>query len=191
MTTQGGRGILEKKGSFIVFLFIIAVLTLVIAALVTFIMVVGINNPAIAAEGANTNESNPYVLAGEPPDEASLATIILLESGQPINLLPGDAAKPSFALVEMSVKYFIKVDGIKDVQAKMALNKANLQEIVTTYFMTMSVDEFSRFETKARAKDELKQELNEFLLTTISGEKDRRKVKEVIYDVVFSAWNYQ
>jgi flagellar basal body-associated protein FliL len=73
----------------------------------------------------------------------------------------------------------------------MTLNKANLQEIVTTYFMAMSVDEFSRFETKARVKEELKQELNDFLLTTISAEKDRRKVKEVIYDVVFSAWNYQ
>jgi len=183
---------LEKKGSFLVFLFIIAILTLIIAALVAFIMLVGINNPAVSAEGAvNGGDANPYVLAGEPPDEASLATIILLESGQPINLLTNDAAKPSFALVEMSVKYFIKVDGIKDVQAKMALNKANLQEIVTTYFMTMSVDEFSRFETKARAKDELKQELNEFLLTTIAGEKDRRKVKEIIYDVVFSAWNYQ
>ncbi|MCL2058744.1 MAG: flagellar basal body-associated FliL family protein [Oscillospiraceae bacterium] len=183
---------MEKKSSFLIFLVIIAFLTLIIAALVTFIMLVGINGPALAAEGAYTGRDNePYVLAGEPPDEASLATIALLESGQPINLMTSDPSKPSYALVEMSVKYYVKIDGIKDVQAKMNLNKANLQEIVTTYFMAMDVDEFSRFETKARVKDELKQELNEFLLTTISGEKDRRKVKEVIYDVVFSAWNYQ
>ena len=183
---------MEKKSNFLIFLVIIAILTLIIAALVAFIMLVGINGPAVSAEGNNTGgSSGSYAMAGEPPDESSLATIVLLESGKPINLMTDNASKPSYALIEMSVKYFIKVDGIKDVQAKIELNKANLQEIVTTYFMAMDVDEFSRFETKARVKNDLKQELNDFLLTTISDAKDRRKVNEVIYDVVFSAWNYQ
>ena len=182
---------MEKKGSFFIFLIIIAILTLVIAALVSFIMLIGINQPSAVAEGGAGAAATVPAMTAEPPDEESLATVVLVESGKPINLKTEDASKPAFALIEMSVKYFIKVDGIKDVSAKMTLNKANLQEIVTTYFMAMSVDEFSRFETKARVKEELKQELNDFLLTTISAEKDRRKVKEVIYDVVFSAWNYQ
>jgi flagellar basal body-associated protein FliL len=170
---------------------IIAILTLVIAALVSFIMLVGINGPSVSAEANNpARDADQILISGEPPKESSLATIVLLESGQPINLLTSDPTRPSYALVEMSVKYFIKIDGIKDVQAKMTLNKDNLREIVTTYFMAMSVDEFSRFETKARVKEELKKELNEFLLTTVSAE-ERRKVKEFIYDVVFSAWNYQ
>ena len=179
---------MEKKSSFFIFLIIIAVMTLIIAALASFILLVGITRPDAAADGGGTPAT---VITGEPPDEDSLATVVLLESGKPINLKTDDPSKPSFALVEMSIKYFIKLDGIKDVQAKITLNKANLQEIVTTYFMAMSVDEFSKFETKARVKDELKKELNDFLLTTISSEKDRRKVKEVIYDCVFSAWNYQ
>ena len=182
---------MEKKSSFFIFLIIIAVLTLIIAALVTFIMLVGINTPSAVAEGANPGGAPPVTVAGEPPKEDSLATVLLLESGKPINLRTDDPARPSYALIEMSVKYFTKVDGIKDVEAKMTLNKANLQEIVTTYFMAMSVEEFSKFDTKPRVKEELKKELNVFLLTTISAEKDRRKVKEVIYDVVFSAWNYQ
>jgi len=182
---------LEKKSSFFIFLFIIAVLTLIIAALVSFIMLVGINAQSASADTENAGNASSMAITVEPPDEDSLATIVLIESGQPINLMTDNPSRPSFALVEMSVKYFIKVDGIKDVQAKINLNKANLQEIVTTYFMAMSVNDFSRFETKARVKDELKQELNDYLLSTISAEKDRRKVKEVIYDVVFSAWNYQ
>ena len=182
---------MERKSSFFVFLIIIAILTLVIAALVSFIMLVGINAATAEGGAAVGGATDVYAFAGEPPDEASLATEVLFESGKPINLMSDNVSKPSYALVEMSVKYFIKIDGIKDVQAKILLNKANLQEIVTTYFMAMSVDEFSRFETKARAKEDLKRELNDFLLTTIAGEKDRRRANVIIYDVVFSAWNYQ
>ncbi|MDR3120561.1 MAG: flagellar basal body-associated FliL family protein [Clostridiales bacterium] len=181
---------MEKKGNFFILLIIIAVLTLIIAVLAAFIVIVGINRPAAAQEGdpAGSYAAAPAV---EPPDEASLSTASLLEAGKPINLKSSSTAKPSYAIIEMSVKYFNTIDGIKDVAAKIELNKPNLQEIVTTYFMEMSVEDFAQFETKARAKDELKQEFNEFLLTTIPAEKDRRKVKEIIYDVVFTAWNYQ
>jgi len=178
---------LEKKSSFFIFLIIIAILTLIIAALVSFIMLVGINASNSAPNGGESSAT----VSVEPPDESLLANLVLLESARPINLRTDDPTRPSFALVEMSIKYFKQVDGIKDVQAKITLNTANLQEIVTTYFMAMGVDEFSKFETKARAKEELKKELNEYLLMTISSEKDRKKVDEVIYDVVFSAWNYQ
>ena len=183
---------MEKKGSFFLFLIIIAILTLIIAVLVSFILLVGINSPAVASDGAGAQgAAGSYVATGDPPNEADLATAPLLDSNSPINLKTDSPLKPSFAIVELSVKYFTKIDGIKDVEAKINLNKANMQEIATTYFMAMDVEEFSRFETKARAKEELKQELNDFLLTTISAEKDRRRVKEVIYDVVFSSWNYQ
>ena len=182
---------MEKKGNFFIFLLIIAVLTLIIAALVSLIFLFGINGPSAVAESPSDTPSQSYTVQGEPPDESSLATLVLLESGKPINLMTDNPSKPSFALIEMSIKYFVKVDGIRDVQAKINLNTANLQEIVTTYFMAMSVDEFSRFETKARVKDELKQEFNNYLISTISSEKDRRRVAEVVYDVLFSAWNYQ
>ena len=182
---------MEKKSSFIVLLVIVAVLTLVIAALVSFILLIGINVPA-AAESANSGRESSFIsLPAEPPDESTLATIRLFESAQPLNLKTEDPAKPSFALIEVSIKYFIKVDGVKDVEAKITLNLANMREIVNTYFMAMSVDEFSRFETKAKVKQDLKKALNEFLLTTIAGEKDRKKANEIIYDVVFSSWNYQ
>lgn len=182
---------MEKKGSFIILLAIVAVLTLVIAALVSFIVLVGINVPAPVAGADASGGGKVFALASEPPDESLLATIKLFESAQPLNLKTDNPAKPSFALIDVSVKYFIKVDGVKDVQAKIILNQANLQEIVNTYFMAMSVAEFSRFETKAKVKEDLKKALNEFLLTTIHGEKERKKANEIIYDVVFSQWNYQ
>jgi flagellar basal body-associated protein FliL len=199
--SQGGSRALEKKSSFIVLLVVVAVLTLIIAALVSFIFLIGINVPASADGGGNGNgngngnaggkDANAFTLSAEPPDESLLATVQLFDSAQALNLMTDNPLKPSYGLIEVSIKYFIKVEGIKDVHAKIILNKANLQEIVNTYFMAMSVDEFSRFETKARVKNDLKQELNEFLLTTIAGEKERRKANEIIYDVMFSTWNYQ
>lgn len=180
---------MEKRGSFFLFLIIIAVLTLIIAALVAFIILIGISPPAAVAE-TDDWASGPQVVYAEPPDESSLATMVLLEQGQPINLRTDDPTRPTYALVEMSVKYFIEVDGVTDANAKMSFNRANLQEIAITYFMAMNVEEFSNFGTKARVKEEMKKELNEFLLTTIPNERDRRRAGDMIYDVVFSAWNY-
>jgi flagellar basal body-associated protein FliL len=187
---------LEKKSSFL-FLIIIAVMTLIIAVLATFILLVGINGTTMAAEGAEPGDGGAAGGGGayntifiSPPDEEELSAMLLLDTGKPINLKSENPQKPSYAIIEMSIKYFNSVDGIKDINSKMSLNKANLQEIVTTYFMAMDVEEFSQYETKITAKNELKEQLNIFLISTIAVEKDRRKVKEVVYDVVFSAWNY-
>jgi len=183
---------LEKKSSFFIFLFIIAVMTLIIAVLASFILLVGISGTkAEAEEPAREGGVANNTLLISPPDEEDLSIMPLLETSKPINLKSENAAKPSYAIIEMSVKFFNKLDGIKDVQSKMNLNKANLQEIVTMYFMAMDVETFSKVETKIKAKEELKEQLNFFLLSTIAVEKDRRKVKEVVYDVVFSSWNYQ
>jgi len=193
---------LEKKGSSFIFLIIIALMTLIIAVLATFILLVGISGNTMAAEnggaggggaggaGGAADDSVYNTIFISPPDESELSAMQLLTSSQPINLKSENPQKPSYAIVDMSIKYFNTVEGIKDINSKMTLNKANLQEIVTTYFMAMDVSEFSNFETKIAAKKDLKEQMNIFLISTIAVEKDRRKVKEIVYDVIFSAWNY-
>ena len=193
---------MEKKGSSFIFLIIIALMTLIIAVLATFILLVGISGNTMAAEnggaggggaggaGGAADDSVYNTIFISPPDESELSAMQLLTSSQPINLKSENPQKPSYAIVDMSIKYFNTVEGIKDINSKMTLNKANLQEIVTTYFMAMDVSEFSNFETKIAAKKDLKEQMNIFLISTIAVEKDRRKVKEIVYDVIFSAWNY-
>jgi flagellar basal body-associated protein FliL len=177
---------LEKKGSFFILLIIVAVLTLIIAVLAAFIVLVGINGGGGAVVSANG-----VVVMTEPPAQESLTTLQLFDTTKPMNLKKSaDSGDAKYAQIEMSVKYHNKIEGVKDVAAMMELEKASLQEIVTTYFMEMSVEEFSNFETKALVKAELKTEFNNFLISSINGEEERSKIKEVIYDVVFSAWNY-
>jgi flagellar basal body-associated protein FliL len=185
---------MEKKGNFFVLLIIIAVLTLAVAVLAAFIFLVGFNQPSAAADdGAAAQAAADAAAASavEPPDEASLTTMKLFADKQFFNLKSTDPNKLAVCIVDVSVKYFTKVDGIKDVAAKMTLNEDNLKEIVSTYFQQLTLEDLERIETRAKAKDDLKRELNEFLISTIDKASDRQKVKEIIYEVVFSGWNYQ
>jgi flagellar basal body-associated protein FliL len=183
---------LEKKGNFFILLIIIAVLTLIIAVLAAFIVIVGINgSPQVASEAAGGGGADDF-LSVTPPDESTLATMPLFADRQFFNLRnTAGSSQLSVCIVDVSIKYFTKVDGIKDVPAKLELNQGNMKEIVSTYFQELTRDEIEMISTKADAKENLKKELNEFLISTISSDKDRKKVSEIVYEVVFSGWNYQ
>jgi uncharacterized protein (UPF0333 family) len=182
---------LEKKGNFFILLIIIAVLTLIIAVLAAFIVIVGINgSPQVASEAGAAGSGD--FLSVTPPDESTLATMPLFADRQFFNLKnTSGSSQLSVCIVDVSIKYFTKIDGIKDVPAKLELNQGNMKEIVSTYFQELTRDEIEKISTKADAKENLKRELNEFLISTISSDKDRKKVSEIVYEVVFSGWNYQ
>ena len=189
---------MEKKASTFLLLIIIAVQTLIVAALAVFVFVVGVNPPnmsvsADSADGLSPDASGSpeVVVYMPPPDEADLATVDLFGENKYFNLKSDGDSKNSVIVVNVSVKYFTKLDGIKNVTEKMNLNKANLQEIVGLYFQSKTLDEIKEADTRIQAKDDLKREMNDFLLSTIDKEKDRRKVTAVIYDVAFSGWTYQ
>ena len=181
---------MEKKSSFFIFLIIIAILTLVVAALTAFIVLV-MPNMKTTTEASGSVQAQVVVPSVSPPDERFISTMKLFSDRQFFNLKNEDPNRISICIVDVSIKYHNKLDGIKDVQAKMDLNMDNLKEIVSTYFQNISLDQIKEIETKAKAKDELKAELNQFLISTIDKEADRRKVTEVVYEVVFSGWNYQ
>ena len=181
---------MEKKSSFFIFLIIIAILTLVVAALTAFIVLV-MPNMKTTAEPSSGAQTQIVVPSVTPPDERFISTMKLFSDRQFFNLKNEDPNKISICIVDVSIKYHNKLDGIKDVQAKMDLNMDNLKEIVSTYFQNISLDQIKEIETKAIAKEELKAELNQFLISTIDKEADRRKVTEVVYEVVFSGWNFQ
>jgi hypothetical protein len=153
-------------------------------------VIVGINSPQQAAAPGAAAQADSVQLA-PPPDEASLATMALFSDRQFFNLKNSGSSTLSVCIVDVSIKYFSKVDGIKDVAAKLTLNQNNLKEIVSSYFQELTRDEIEQISTKAAAKDDLKKELNEYLISTISNDGDRKKVSEIIYEVVFSGWNYQ
>ena len=179
---------MEKKGSFFILLVIIAVLTLIVAVLAAFIILVGINPPQAAAitnDQAIGSRSEVTVI-----DEKLISTRKLFSEKQFFNLKSSDG-KMAICMVNVTIKYINKLDGIKDVEAKMQVNEDNLKEIVSSYFKGLTYDQIEKLETKLQAKEDLKNEMNVFLLSTIEKESDRRKVGEIVYEIIFSEWNYQ
>ena len=168
-------------------LVIIAILTLIIAVLAAFIILVGINPPQSAVANGSPPVSGPQATV---IDEKLLTPLKLFSDKQYFNLRTDDN-RLSVVIVDVTIKYINKMDGIKDVAAKISLHEDNLKEIVCNYFQSMTYDEIKNLDTKLQAKEDLKDEMNSFLIATIEKDTDRRKVVEIVYEVVFSGWNYQ
>jgi len=188
---------LERKGSFFILLIIIAILTLIIAVLATFIIVVGVNGPQKAVseerETSKSDDSEDDETSSPTPtviDENLLSTVKLFSERTLFNLKT-DEGKTAALMADVTIKYINKMSGIKDVTAKISANEDNLKEIVSNYFNSLTFDDVTQLETKLQAKEDLKAEMNRYLISTIENEGDRKKVKEIVYEVVFSGWNYQ
>ena len=182
---------MEKRGNFFVLLVVIAVLTLIIAVLSAFIMIVGVNPPvgAVHAETQPTvDESGRAALA--PMDPRLLSTIRLFPERQLFNV-SCDKDRLAVVIADVSITYINRVDGIRDVNAMITLFEDNLREIVGKYFGKMECGVISDVETRLQAKDDLKDEMNNFLISTIENERDRRRVEEIVHEVVFPTWNFQ
>ena len=177
---------MEKKGNFFILLIIIALLTLIIAVLAAFIILVGVNQQTAATSAGTGGSLQPPA----PVSESLLSTVKLFPERQILNLKSTDG-RIAAGYVDISLKYINKVDGIKDVAAKIELNEDNLREIVGNYFLRMTYEEASTPEARVRAKEDLKDEMNVFLISTIDNEKDMRKVYEIVYEVVFAGWTFQ
>ena len=177
---------MEKKGNFFILLIIIALLTLIIAVLAAFIILVGVNQPTIAGDGSLAMNAP----APAPVSETLLSTLKLFPERQILNLRSA-GGRSGAGTVDVSIKYINKVDGIKDVAAKIGLHEDNLREIVSNYFLTKTFEQVSTLEARLQAKEDLKDEMNMFLISTIDNEKDLQKVNEVVYEVVFAGWTFQ
>jgi flagellar basal body-associated protein FliL len=180
---------LEKKGNFFVLLVIIAVLTLIVAVLSAFIIIVGINPPVNSVTAESNLSSGVRGPELQPVDDNLISTLKLFE--KEVFRVHCDEGKLAVVRADVTIKYINKLDGIKDVSAKVSLHEDSLREITGKYFQRMECTNMSLLETRLQAKEDLKDEMNAFLLATIEKDSDRRKVTEIIYEVVFPTWNEQ
>jgi len=178
---------LEKKSNFFVLLVIIAVLTLIIAVLSAFIIIVGINPPGVSAAESNSSSSNGAAL--QPIDDSLISTVKLFD--KELFRVHCDEGKLAVVKADVTIKYINKIDGIKDVPAKITLHEDSLREIAGKYFQRLDCKYMGAIETRLQAKEDLKDEMNAFLLATIEKDSDRKKVSEIIYEVVFPTWTEQ
>lgn len=170
---------MNGKGSFFILLIVIAFLSLSLTVLALYVFVFGGNG-----SGKGTDAGQTIVSV---PKDSELAEVSLFEEEKVFNLKSKDKDEKYLSAIRVSIKlkYFIKVDGVKDVAAKLQAHQSDMRELVGNYFLNMTYDEVSKPETKEKTKKELKEQINKLLLET-------EKIKtDLVYSVVLEEWFYQ
>ncbi|PQQ67859.1 flagellar basal body-associated FliL family protein [Acetivibrio saccincola] len=168
---------MESRGSFIILISIVAVLSLTLALLAGYVWLGQNSNPVSAKDPHNQNVRIPL--------EKELIKEKLFDEKTAFNLKSEDSGKTSVIVVSVELSYFKKVKGIKNTTAKIEANKGKLQEIVGTYFQKLTVDDVADVEFKEKAREELTALMNEFLLSNENSKEN------IIYTIVFEQWFYQ
>lgn len=173
---------MESKGTFFILIIVVAVLTLTLAALAGYLFLVQGTPSGKAAASGNT-------VVAEVPDEKDLSILELYEGGKKyFNLKNDDEKKIAIIQVNVALKYFneIKDDKKIKVEEKMTSNELEIKELISTYFMHVTLEDVKLPDAKEKAKSELKKQINELL-----NEGEKKEAHEYVYKVIIDEWLYQ
>lgn len=168
---------MEGKSTFLILLLIIVVLVVTLAVLTAFIFF-GNNGSDVSTE---TVQEEVLV-----PNDEDLNFLELFEETKFYNLKPDEDNSAPIIQIDITLYYFNKVKGIKNVDEKIVQYSSKVKEITGLYFQNKTVTEIKtdpEFWTKT--KEELKIRINKVLT---SNEKSK---EDIVYEVVFESWNYQ
>lgn len=175
---------MESKGTFFILIIVVAVLALTLAAAVGYIFLVQGNSANNAKANVEQNTAN----SKEVPKDEELESIPVYDGKQYFNL-KSDAESKTIAIlqVDISLKYFIAFKNDKKliVSEKLDKNILKIRELIGNYFMEVTLDEAKQKDTKMKAKEELKKQINEML------NEGAEKQHEFVYEVILSNWLYQ
>jgi flagellar basal body-associated protein FliL len=166
---------LEGKSGYFILIGIVAFLSLSLTVLIIMLFLQG--------GLANSASENPKIV--EFPSDDELVKLKLFEEKTPFNLNTDNSGKNPIIVISAEISYFKEVRDIEDTTAKIEVNKSMLQEIVGTYFQSLTLKDVMKDDAKAKARTELTKRMNECLL---SNEKAR---DDIVHTIVFDQWFYQ
>ncbi|OGO80551.1 MAG: hypothetical protein A2Y21_00700 [Clostridiales bacterium GWC2_40_7] len=172
---------MESKGTFFILIIVVAVLTLTLAALAGYLFLVQ------GTPGAKSAQTQETEAVKEIPKEADLTIIELYEGGKKYFNLKNDDDKIAVIQVNIALKHFNEIKENKKIKVaeKMQANVLEIKELVSTYFMQVTLEDVKHSDAKEKAKVELKKQINELLN---EGEKEPY---EFVYKVIIDEWLYQ
>jgi flagellar basal body-associated protein FliL len=173
---MGGKT-LGGKGTFLTMLIVIVILVVTIAALTMFIFYGGMTG--------SERTANLSATAVNMPKDDELGFISLFKGDKYCNLKPDEENPSPILQVDITLYYYKKIRGIKNVEEKINQYSSKARELVGLYFQGKTLTEIKENDFWNKAKEELKREINK-LLTANEKNKD-----DIIYEVVFESWNYQ
>lgn len=169
---------MEGKGNFFILIAIVAFLSLTLAMLAGYVLFMG------GSDAHNEQEDKHNKVITVPTDD-ELGILSLYEEKKPFNLKSDDLSKLSVILLKIELKYFIKVEGVKDPLAKIEKYRNKILQNIGTYFQGKTVVDISKPEAKKTAEKELLKQINQLL-----SENEKEEL-EFIYSIVFPEWLYQ
>jgi Flagellar basal body-associated protein len=175
---------LESKGTFFILIIVVAVLALTLAVLAGYIFLVQ-GNSSNDSKGAAANTA----VSTEIPEDKDLGTLELYDSKQYFNLKNDDNSK-TIAIIQVNValQYFLAIKDDKKikVEEKLTSNQLEIEELISTYFMHVTLDDVKQPDAKEKAKSELKKQINDLL-----NEGEKKEPHEYVYKVIINQWLYQ
>lgn len=171
---------MESKGTFFILIIVVAVLTLTLAALAGYLFLVQGTDGGKAADNQGT-------VVKEVPKEEDLSTKELYDGKKYFNLKSEDPERTAIIQVDIAFKYFneIKDDKKIKVAEKVDFYLWDIKELVSTYFMNVTMEDVKLPDAREKAKEELKKQINDLL-------NEGSKVKhEYVYKVIIGEWLYQ
>ncbi|NLP13938.1 MAG: flagellar basal body-associated FliL family protein [Clostridium sp.] len=166
---------MEAKGGYFILIGIVAFLSLSLAVLIIILFLQG--------GSVNSASDNPKVVVLPSDDE--LVKLKLFEEKTPFNLKNEDSGKNSIIVISAEISYFKKVRDVEDTTAKIEANKSMLQELVGTYFQSLTLKDVMKSDAKEKAREELTKRMNQRLLANEKAKDD------IVYTIVFDQWFYQ
>jgi len=168
-----------NKGSFIVLIVIVAMLTVSVAMLAGYILIFrsGVET------NMNVNNNNENVVKRPADDE--LGHKKLYNESQYFAVQNDNSSKTSILRIGIDLVYYTKGTGKKNYAEKLELFDSEIKELIGTYFQDKTLSQVKDIEFKKQAKEDLKRMINDLL------NSNEKVYTEYIYEVVFYDWFYQ
>lgn len=166
-----------KKSGFFILIGIVAFLSLALVLLAGYVFFV-----PKGADGKGLDKEKIVTV----PKDNELALVSMFDKNTAFNLKSSEKDNTvHILLVNVHLQYYKELKGIEDTAAKIETNKKKLSELVGTYFQQLSFEDVKKGEAKEKAREDLKEMMNDYLLQNevVNG--------ELVYSIIFDYWFYQ
>jgi len=174
---------LESKSNFFLLIIVVAILTLALAALAGYLLLIQ------GAPQTNTQAGTKTVAQSTTiPKEDALTVESLFESKTYFNLKNDDSSRIAIIQVDVKLKClkeFKENKKLVKVEEKISMYSDEIKELFVKFFLNITIDDVKNVAEMDKVKEELKKQINELL------NEGQKESQDIVYKVIFSEWLFQ
>lgn len=178
---------MESKSTYFILIIVVAVLTLLLAALAGYIFIVQGNLGGESEETGAGQAADGGEQAKAIPKEEDLIKVPLYGSTRYFNLKSSNSDKTSIIQVNVTLKCYktLKNNKKANVEEMVTARSEEIQELIVRFFMTLTEVEVKEPAVLDKSKEDLTKQINALMNEGVD------KPEDIVYRVVFSEWLFQ